>query len=65
VVTKNIKPVEMIIKSNRKIEKKPAGKKVPNVLQVVNVPDKKIPNDGRDVIKMERTKESIGIDENP
>jgi hypothetical protein len=65
MVTGYIKPIEMIIQSNGKIEDETAGQEIPDLLQMMNIPYGKIINDGRKIIKVKRTMEGIRINEDP
>jgi hypothetical protein len=65
MVTKYIKPVEMIIKSNGKIGDKTTGPEIPDARQVLNIFYSKIINYGRSIIEVKRGKESIKINNDP
>ena len=65
VITEYIQRTKMIVKRKGKIEKKPAGKEIPNVGPIMDIPDSKIINDGRLIIQMKRAMKSIRIDNDP
>ena len=42
MITKYVKPVEMIVKGKREIKKEATGQEIPNGLQIVHILDRKI-----------------------
>ncbi len=55
----------MIIKSERKKDKKTARIKLPDALQMMNISYGRIIDDKTNIIVMKSTMKSIGVDKNP
>jgi hypothetical protein len=53
MIRRHLKPIKMIINSNRKIRDKTAGPKIPDILKRMDIPYKRIIDDGRKIIKVE------------
>ena len=64
VVTNDVKPVEMIIKSKGEIEDKTARQIIPDSLQILNISYFRIILYKNGIIKMKGTKKTIRIDDN-
>jgi hypothetical protein len=65
MITKNIKPVKMIVQSERKKSNETARADIPNISQIPYVPYGKIMDYIGEIIKVERTEISVGIDKRP
>ena len=64
VVTKYVKSVEVIIKSQRKEGNKTTMKIMPDIMQIINISYCKIMDYETTVIELKRTKETIRINNN-
>ena len=64
MITEYIELIEVMVQSEGKIGKKTVWPKFPDAMKVTDVSYRRIINDGADIIKVERSQESIGINNN-